>query len=333
MLRNRDITIRVQRNIAIVSVLLFAGKLTAYFLTHSVTILTDALESTVNVITGFIGLYSVILAAKPRDRDHPYGHGKAEFVSAAIEGALISIAGFLIIYQAVIQLLTVHTLQKLDTGVMLVCVTGFINYLFGRYALKTGKEQRSVVVEAAGNHLLSDSYATVGIVIGLLLIIFTKWLWLDSLVAIIFAAIIIVTGYKVLRHSIAGIMDEADETLLKSVINYLQQHRQPQWVDLHNLRVIQYGDVMHVDTHMTLPWYYQVAGAEKEIHNLENLARAQFGDKVEFFIHIDGCMPYQCKLCALAECPVRKEAFIDQVEWTFENVWLNEKHGKVGNVI
>ncbi|MDR3681846.1 MAG: cation diffusion facilitator family transporter [Flavipsychrobacter sp.] len=328
-MKQENITIRIQYKIAFLSVVLFLGKLLAYYLTHSVTILTDALESIANVVSGFIGLYSIILAAKPRDRDHPYGHGKAEYVSAAVEGALISIAGLLIIYQAVHQLLEVHQLHKLDIGVMLVCMTGFVNYLMGRYALKAGVKHKSAVVEAAGNHLMSDAYATIGIVIGLLLIIWTKWLWLDSVIALIFAGIIIVTGYKVLRKSLAGIMDEADEKLLKEVIDFLQLHRKPQWVDLHNLRVIQYGDVMHVDTHMTIPWYYLVADAEKEIHELETLIRSHFGDKVEFFIHIDGCMPYQCHLCSLIECPERKFEFKEQVAWNFENVWLNEKHGKI----
>jgi len=332
-LKQENITIRIQYKIAFLSVILFLGKLLAYYLTHSVTILTDALESIVNVITGFLGLYSVILAAKPRDRDHPYGHGKAEYISAAVEGALISIAGLFIIYTAISQLMQPHPLHKLDIGVALVCVTGFINYLMGRYAIKSGQKNKSAVVEAAGNHLMSDAYATIGIVTGLLLIIWTKWVWLDSVVALIFAGIIIVTGYRVLRKSLAGIMDEADEKLLKDVIDFLQAHRKPQWVDLHNLRVIQYGDVMHVDTHMTIPWYYLVADAEKEIHELETLIRSHFGDKVEFFIHIDGCMPYQCHLCSLSGCPERKFEFNEQVAWNFENVWLNEKHGKIDHSV
>src|SRR6185312_1752787 len=123
--------IRIQRYIAVLSVVLFLGKLCAWYLTHSVTVFTDAMESTVNVVTGFVGLYSVILSAKPRDTNHPYGHGKVEFISSAIEGALIMIAGILIIYEAIHQLLEPKVLQKLDVGLFIIVVTGVLNFLMG----------------------------------------------------------------------------------------------------------------------------------------------------------------------------------------------------------
>ena len=320
--------IRIQRYIAFLSVILFIAKLWAWYLTHSVAILTDALESTVNVITGFIGLYSVLLAAKPRDANHPYGHGKVEFISSAIEGALIGIAGLFIIYEAVGQLLHPRPVRQLSVGIIITVIAGAINFAFGLYAVGVGKKNRSLTVEAAGRHLLSDAYSTLAIVIGLILLYVTGWEWLDSAVAMVFSLFIIVTGYRVLRRSLAGIMDEADEKLITNVVQILQKYRQPQWIDLHNLRVIQYGDVLHVDAHMTLPWYYRVADAEKEIRSLENLIQEHFGSKIELFIHIDGCMPYSCKLCALPECPVRQHTFVAQVEWTLQNVWANAKHGE-----
>lgn len=306
----------------------------AWYLTHSVSILTDALESTVNIIAGFIGLYSVILAAKPRDLNHPYGHGKVEFISAAIEGALIFIAGLMIMYEAAEQLLHPHVrLDKINIGIIITVITGLANLLLGTYAVNVGKKDRSLTVEAAGKHLRTDAYSTFAIVAGLALLLATKWKWLDSGVAIVFAVIILVTGYKVIRKSLAGIMDEADEALLKQLIDFLQERRQPQWIDLHNLRVIQYGDVLHVDAHMTLPWYYQVKEAEHEIHSLEKIIGGHFGDKIELFIHVDACMPYQCPLCALEDCPVRRAVFLGQVAWDEQNVWANQKHGKVGTVL
>jgi len=326
-------SIRIQKYIAFVAVVLFLFKLLAWYLTHSVAILTDALESTVNVIAGFIGLYSIILASKPRDSNHPYGHGKAQFLSSAVEGALIFIAGLFIIYEAIAQFVEAKQLHKLDTGIWLVLGTGILNFIFGSYAVRNGKKNRSIIVESAGKHLLSDGYSTIGIAIGLTVVFFTGIQWLDSVIALIFAAIIIVTGYKVLRRSIAGIMDEADEDLLKEVVALLQQKRKPDWIDLHNLRVIQYGEVLHIDMHMTLPWYYRVVDAEKEIHGLEDMVREHFGSKVELFIHIDACMPYSCKLCAKPDCPVRKETYKQQVEWNLENVWADEKHGKPGFVL
>jgi cation diffusion facilitator family transporter len=320
--------IRIQRLIAIISVLLFAGKLFAWYLTHSVAILTDALESTVNVITGFIGLYSVTLAAKPRDQNHPYGHGKVEFISAAIEGSLIFIAGLMIIYEAIDQFLHPKPLEQIDYGIIITAATGIINYLVGTYAIRQGKKHRSLTVEAAGKHIRVDAYSTFAIIAGLVLLYFTGWMWLDSAVALLFAVIIIVTGYKVIRKSLRGIMDETDEVLLGQMIRFLQKNRRPQWIDMHNLRVLQYGDVMHVDAHMTLPWYYRVADAEKEIHALEDLIKDHFGDKIEIFIHIDACAPYSCKLCALPACPVRQEAYKEQLIWSLDNVWIDSKHGR-----
>lgn len=320
--------IRLQRNIAVLSVILFIGKLWAWYLTHSVTVLTDALESTVNVIAGFIGLYSIILAAKPRDFDHPYGHSKAEFVSSAVEGSLIFIAGLMIVYEAIDQLLQPKPLHQLDMGIYITGATGVLNFLVGTYAVKVGKKQRSLIVESAGKHLRVDAYSTFAIVIGLALIIITKLQWLDSAVALAFSVIIMVTGYKLVRRSMSGIMDEADEKLLQDVISFLQQNRKADWVDLHNLRVMQYGDMLHIDAHMTLPWYYKVQEADAEIHVLESMIKQRFENKVEVFIHIDACQPYQCKLCGLQNCPERKAPFAQQHEWKLANVWHDSKHGK-----
>lgn len=300
----------------------------AWYLTQSVSILTDALESIVNVIAGFVGLYSLILAAKPRDANHPYGHGKAEFISAAVEGTLIMAAALLIFYEGTMQLIYPSPLKKLDTGIVLIGATGLVNFLVGQYAIRLGKKHRSLTVEAAGKHLSSDAYSTAAIIAGLVLVLFTGWKWLDAVVALVFAIVIFVTGYKVLRRSLAGIMDEADMNLLAEVVDVLQAHRRNQWIDLHNLRVIQYGDVVHIDAHMTLPYYYEVRQAEQEIYSLEQLIRDRFGAKVELFIHVDGCAPFQCKLCSVEACPVRQESFETRINWSVENVMTDAKHGK-----
>lgn len=319
--------IRIQRYIAMLSVALFAGKILAWYITHSVTVLTDALEGIVNMATGFLGLYSIAYAALPRDTNHPYGHGKAEFLSSAVEGTLIIVAGVVIIYEAIQRLIMPHPLERLDTGLMIVAAAGAINFIAGKFAERSGEKNNSMILVSAGKHLQTDAYSTVTIIIGLSLIVFTKKVWLDSAVALCFAVIIMITGYKVLRRSISGIMDEMDMKLLKEVIDLLQEKRQPQWVDLHNLRVIQYGNLMHVDAHMTLPWYYTVAEADKEIDALENLIKEHFKNQVELFIHIDGCKPYQCKLCALEPCPERKVALQSRLQWNIKNVWTNAEHG------
>lgn len=319
---------KVQFLIAVLSTVLFVGKMGAWLLTHSVTILTDALESIVNVAASFIGLYSLRIAAKPRDVDHPYGHAKAELISAGIEGILISVAGVLVLYSAVLQFLHPKPIRALDTGIIIVAVAGLINYVVGLYAQQQGKKQRSLVLESAGVHLKSDAYSSAGAVLGLVLISFTGWMWLDSVMASIFGGIILFAGYRVIRASFAGIMDEADLPLLARILEKLQAARRPRWIDLHNLRVVQYGEKVHLDAHMTLPWYDTVQQADEEIHALEQVVRENFGNSAELFIHIDACQPYQCKLCAVSPCPVRQEAFKALIPWTLETVWQDAKHGK-----
>lgn len=318
--------LRLQKIVTFVSLALFIIKVTAWFLTQSVAILTDALESTVNIIAAFVGWYSLYISAKPKDSDHPYGHGKIEFISAAIEGTLISIAGLIIIYEAINNFIHPHEIKKLDYGLILVAITALINYLLGSICEKTGRKNNSLALIASGKHLKSDTYSTFGIIIGLAVILFTKVYWLDSAVAFIFAFIIIYTGYKIMRSSIAGIMDEADNELLEKMVLLLNQHRKENWVDLHNLRIIKYGSVLHMDCHLTVPWYLNVHEAHKEIDELGALVKQEYGDSVELFVHSDGCLDFSCRICSKQNCQVRKHPFEQRIEWTISNISSNAKH-------
>jgi cation diffusion facilitator family transporter len=301
-------------------------KVAAYFLTRSVAILTDALESTVNVTAGFIGLFSLFVAAKPRDDNHPYGHGKAEFLSAAVEGTLVGVAGVIILYKAIDNLIHPRPLQKLDYGIILVAFTALVNYIVGYFSIRSGKKNNSLALIASGKHLQSDTYSTLGIIAGLTLIYFTGLAWLDGAVAILFAFILMLTGYRILRHSIAGIMDEADTALLLKMVDLLNRHRRENWIDLHNLRVIKYGGQLHVDCHLTVPWYFNVHEAHREIDELSSLIRREFGDTLELFVHSDGCLDFSCSICTKKDCAVRRRPFERQVPWTLENLPLNKKH-------
>ena len=306
--------------------MLLVVKVFAWYITGSVAILTDAFESIVNVVAGLIGVYSLYVSAKPRDQDHPYGHGKAEFISAAIEGSLITIAGIIIIYQAINNLIHPHTIKRLDYGIILVAITGLINYFAGAVCIKTGKKNNSLALISTGKHLQSDTWSTLGIAVGLVLILLTRLAWIDSVVAIGFALFIIFTGYKILRSSIAGIMDEADTELLKKMVQTLNEHRTVNWIDLHNLRVIKYGSTIHLDCHLTVPWYLNVHEAHKEIDALSSLVKKEYGESVELFVHSDGCLDFSCRICSKADCHVRQHVFEKKVEWTMENISTNRKH-------
>ncbi|MEP6700592.1 MAG: cation transporter dimerization domain-containing protein, partial [Bacteroidota bacterium] len=130
----------------------------------------------------------------------------------------------------------------------------------------------------------------------------------------------------ILRRSIAGIMDEADVKLLTRMVQVLNTNRKENWVDLHNLRVIKYGSVLHVDCHLTVPWYLNVHEAHREIDALAELIRKEFGESLELFVHSDGCLPFQCKICNKVRCDVRQHNFEKRIDWTLENVSKNKKH-------
>ncbi len=319
-------SIKVQKLLVTVSVALFVIKVIAWYITNSVAILTDALESIVNVVAGFIGLYSIILSGKPKDKEHPYGHGKVEFLSSAIEGVLISVAGLIIIYEAIRNLYHPHELKQLDYGIILIAVTAIINYGVGHYCVQRGKSENSPILIASGAHLKSDTYSTIGLLAGILLLMITKLKWIDSVAALIFAVIIIYTGYKIIRRAISGIMDESDEAIIKEIVKVLNENRNPNWVDVHNMRVINYAGFYHIDCHLTVPYYINVNEAHVILDSLTAMFQKHFDDKVEFFIHIDGCLFSQCSICAVDNCPVRKKAFHHHLQWTAENILSDEKH-------
>jgi divalent metal cation (Fe/Co/Zn/Cd) transporter len=128
------------------------------------------------------------------------------------------------------------------------------------------------------------------------------------------------------RSSVAGIMDEADKKLLGELVSYLNDNRRENWIDLHNLRVIKYGGVLHVDCHLTVPWYLNVLEAHAEVDALSELIRTKFGESLELFVHTDGCLEFSCSHCNKENCYVRRRPFEKRIPWTLENVIPNKKH-------
>ena len=317
---------RVQQGITILSVILFAVKILAYYLTHSLAILSDALESIVNVLAGFIGLYSLYVAAKPKDEGHPYGHGKAEFISAAAEGALVISAGFYILYETIENFIQQSAIQEIDKGIIIVAGTACLNFIAGLICKKIGNKNNSVALQSSGRHLIIDTYSTLIIIAALLIMYFTHFIWLDKIVALLMSFVIMYNGYKIIRRSLAGIMDEADKELLSHLIKYLNKNRRENWVDLHNLRVIKYGAVLHIDCHLTVPWYLNVREAHDEVESLSYLIKKEFPATIEMFVHSDACMNFSCPICIKTNCNVREHPFTKKIEWTLENVISDKKH-------
>jgi cation diffusion facilitator family transporter len=319
--------LRLQKLVTIAAVILFIVKIIAWWLTHSFAILTDALESVVNVVAGFISLYSLYVAAKPRDIDHPYGHGKAELISAAFEGTMIAVAGGIIIYESVSGLMHPKELHQLDLGIILIGFSAILNFIIGWICIKNGKKNNSLALVASGKHLQSDTYSTLGIIVGLILIYFTHFNQLDNFVAIGFAFYIIYTGYTIIRSSLEGIMDKADTELLSKMVDVINKNRKDNWIDLHNIRIIKFGSVLHLDAHLTLPWYLNVHESNAEIDQLSQFVKDEFGESMELFVHSDGCLEFSCRICHKKECTVRLHPFEHLIEWTVENTINDEKHG------
>lgn len=314
-----------QRTIAIMGVVLFIGKLIAWYITNSDAIFSDAMESIVNIIAAFMGLYSLYLAAKPRDQGHPYGHGKIEFITSGVEGTLITFAGILIIVQSVSSLLEGNTLRQIDWGIAIVAITAFLNYIMGYISYQKGKKENSLVLMSSGKHLQSDTYTTLGVVLSLVLVYITKINWLDAAIALAFGIYIIFLGSQIIRKALSGIMDEMDEELLTEVTEILQNHRRVEWIDIHNMKIQQFGAHLHIDAHITLPYYYPLREAHTEMEQVILLILKHTERTIEFNFHMDDCKPFSCQICKIA-CPHRTQSFEKEIVWNTQNISQVEKH-------
>lgn len=330
MKKSNNISPLQYQTIAIaIGVILTFIKFFAWGLTNSNAILTDALENIINVVAGGIGWYSLWLSARPRDRNHPYGHGKIEFVSTGFEGGLIFLAGALIISKAIYNLFHPTHLAKLEEGIGLVLFSGVVNLLVGWWLLRIGKKRKILVLKAEGRHLLSDAYSSAGLLIGLFIVLWTDIIWLDHVIAIIFGSIILYTGLKLLRMAFAGIMDEADYELIGEMVEVLEKKRVPNWIDVHNFRVIKYGNTYHVDCHLTLPWYFDLRQGHDEVTRFENLLQEYDSSISEFFIHVDPCAPpYACQICQKEHCQKRQAPFTTHIKWELDNVMEDKRHAR-----
>lgn len=311
---------RIQSWIVSISILILIGKFIAFYMTNSVGILTDAMESIVNVVAGLVSLYSLRWAAKPKDREHPFGHGKMELISASIEGLLISIAGGVIIYEGIQRLFSPAQIEKLDIGIIVIAVAGLLNYVMGWYSIRMGKRHNSIALIAGGKHLQSDTYSTIGLVIGLLLLYYTGITWIDSALALSFGSIIILTGISILKKTIANLLDKADDELLCDMVQTIENHRQADWIDIHNTKIIKYGSHLYIDCDLTLPWYYNITEGHESCNQLRDTLISKFSDRIQVSIHSDPCNMQHCEHCMMEKCTTRKSAFVSLENINLSNI-------------
>ena len=309
----------------IASIVLTGLKFFAYFITDSNAILSDALESIINVFASGFAFYSIYLSAQPKDRNHPYGHGKIEFFSAGFEGALIVIASIFIIVEAVKRIMEPAPIQNLGQGALFIAITIVVNTSIGYKLIQEGKRSNSLALTADGRHLISDSISSIVLIVSVGLILITGQIWIDSVASLLFGLFLAYSGVQLVSKSVAGLMDATDEILLEKVVHSIRNNREDHWVDVHNLRVQQYGSDLHIDCHLTLPYYWELQKAHEAIHEFENVLKENHTGETEIFVHADPCIPQCCYFCKMEICPVRQYNFVQDINWDAVNLVKNQK--------
>jgi len=302
----------------VVSALLLGAKYEAYRLTGSTAILSDALESIVNVVAAVFALGGLVFAGRPADRNHPYGHGKIEFFSAAFEGGLIAFAAVLIIYEVARSLIRGVEVRQLEAGLGIVLAAGVVNLLLGKFLVRTGRRHSSLTLVADGQHVLSDFWTSIGIVAGLILVRVTGLAWLDPVVAALVALNLMWTGVRLVRHAAGGLLDEEDTALLGRLLEVLQQHVGQGVIRIHHLRAIRAGRFHHVDAHLVVPEFWSVDRAHELAETLAARVIKELGVEGELAFHTDPCHQIYCAMCDLDDCPVRRQPFRGRSSLTLE---------------
>ncbi len=302
-----------------VGLVLMGVKFYAYWLTQSAAILSDALESIINVVASSFALTAVILAAKPPDRTHPYGHGKIEYVAVGFEGALIFAAAIGIFIEGGRRLWQPQPLPELEKGLALLLGASSINLIMGLALIAVGRRTDSITLIADGRHLLTDVYTSTGVLMGLGLVWLTGRLWLDGVTAIIMGLNILYTGWKLVRQAFAGLLDESDTALLEQIAAILKAHRKSSWIDIHQLRARKAGTRLFLDFHLILPRDFSLEEAHQEVKELEEIFLSHFHQQADVHIHMDPCDGDQeCPSCGYDPCHSR------QAETAWQRVWRQD---------
>jgi cation diffusion facilitator family transporter len=288
---------------------LLVAKYVAYQLTGSTAILSDAMESIVNVVAALFALGGLLFAGRPADRSHPYGHGKIEFFSAAFEGGMITFAAVMIMYAAAASLLHGVVVRELDRGLAITAGAGLINLGLGLFLVRTGRRHHSLTLVADGQHVISDFWTSVGVVAGLFMVRVTGVLWLDPLVAAIVGVNLVWTGLSLVRHAAGGLLDEEDTTLLGRLITAFNASLVPGIIRIHNLRAIRSGRFTHIDAHLVVPEFWSVERAHDAADAFERQVIAAGNLAGEIVFHTDPCRRAYCARCDIPDCPIRVEPF------------------------
>ncbi len=296
--------------IALISILggsvILALKWVAYAWTGSAALKSDALEGIVNVVAAVFALGALVYSEKPSDREHPYGHGKMENFSAAFEGGLVTLAAILILYEGASAILYGVQPRELGTGLLVNAISGILNGLLGWFLIAQGRKHQSKAIEADGHHVLSDFFTTIGLLLGLLLVWLTGWVWLDGVIAIAIGLLLVRTGFKLVRESSSALLDSEDPNILEKIVGFLNGSVPREMITIHGLRTLRSGRNTHVQADFVVPEFLSVREAHDLVADQCSRLMTELGLAGEVQAHIDPCGRAYCSSCAVDPCPVRE---------------------------
>ncbi|MBC7713690.1 MAG: cation transporter [Rhizobacter sp.] len=297
----------------VIGVILLVMKFYAYHITGSQSIFSDALESIVNIIAGIVTLIVIVIAAKPADEDHPYGHGKVESMAASFEGGAITLAGLLIILKACEVFYKGIIIKELDIGLLIVVLTGAANGVMGYIIRQRGIRLHSEALQSSGIHLMTDALTSIGVLVSLLLVKITGLMMIDPIIAIVFGFMLCLSGVKILVRSGNVLLDGHDKETLQLIADLFEKNYVPGVIDIHFTRVIRSGNFHHIDCHMVIPEFWSVAEEHLFCEKFENNFVKNYPVEAELRIHSDPCRRVYCENCELKDCPIRERAFVKRM--------------------
>ncbi|MFY9341541.1 MAG: cation diffusion facilitator family transporter [Planctomycetota bacterium] len=294
----------------VVALALLGVKVWAYVLTGSQAILSDALESIVNVAAAAFAFGVLAYAGRPADRDHPFGHGKVEFFSVAFEGGLIFCAALVILWQSGLALHRGAEVKALDAGLLLTTGAGVANGALGWFLVRYGRRHGSDALEADGLHVLSDFWTSFGVVVGLLAVCLTGLSIFDPLAAAAMGLWLLATGWRIVRRAAGGLLDEEDPALLARLVALLGPRARDGIIRVHQLRAIRAGRFRHISAHLVVPEFWTVERAHDAVEVLAQDLLREIPGEADIDFHTDPCGRSFCQRCDLATCPVRAQPFV-----------------------
>ncbi|MFH0907293.1 MAG: cation diffusion facilitator family transporter [bacterium] len=276
-----------------VGILMLVMKVYAFIITGSAAIFSDAAESVVHNFAVVFALFSMWLSSKPADRSHPYGHDKISYFSAGFEGMLIVCAAFVIIYAAVMKWIHGLQLENLGTGIFFTAAAAVINAVLGLFLIWRGKKYHSIILEANGHHVLTDSWTSLGVIIGLALAKYTGWLPFDPICAILVATNILWAGFSLMRRSIGGLMDEADPKTDENLRAILDRETKEHGIAYHELRHRNAGRITWVELHLLFSDETHIKTAHRVATEIEEVVEQEMKSETHVTTHLEPKVDHQ----------------------------------------